>query len=71
MKNVYRWESLVVDTKISILVNLRVLDLPLCEIKVSRLKKQHISETEYYQILCWNLFKDDTVVIFQIIAAVV
>ena len=62
MKKVYRWDSLVVDTKISILVNLRVLDLPLCEIKVSRLKKQHISETEYYQILCWNLFKDDTVV---------
>ena len=42
------WESLVVDTKISILVALGVLDSPLCEMKMSKLNKQHISETGYY-----------------------
>ena len=42
------WESLIVDTKIPILVTLGVLDSPLCEIKMSKLNKQHISETSYY-----------------------
>ena len=42
------WESLVVDTKISILVALGVLDSPLSEMKMSKLNKQHISETGYY-----------------------
>ena len=42
------WESLIVDTKIFILVALSVLDSPLCEIKISKLNKQHISKTGYY-----------------------
>ena len=42
------WESLVLDIKIFILVALGVLDFPLCEIKMSKLNKQHISETGYY-----------------------
>ena len=42
------WESLIVDTNISILVTLGVADSPLCEIKISKLSKQHISETRYY-----------------------
>ena len=48
MTTVNGWESLVVDTKISILVGLVVLDSPLCEIKITKLNKQHISETGYY-----------------------
>ena len=48
MTTINGWESLVVDTKISILVVLGVLDSPLCEIKMSKLNKQHISETGYY-----------------------
>ena len=36
------WESLTVDTKISILVALGVLDATLCEIKMSKLNKQYI-----------------------------
>ena len=39
MTAVNGWESFVVDTKISILIALGVLDLPLCEIKMSKLKK--------------------------------
>ena len=42
------WESLFVDSKISILVTLGVPDSPLYEIKMSKLNKQHISQTEYY-----------------------
>ena len=42
------WESLIVETKISILVALGVLDEPLCEIKISKLNKQQTSETGYY-----------------------
>ena len=34
------WESLIVETKISILVALGVLDSPLCEIKMSKLNAQ-------------------------------
>ena len=48
MSTVKDWESLVVDTKISILVALDVLDLPLCEIKMNKLGKQRISETGFY-----------------------
>ena len=48
MTTVYGSESLVVDTKIFILVTLGVLDLPLCEIRTSKSNKQHISETGYY-----------------------
>ena len=48
MTTVSGWESLVVDTKISILVALGILDSPMCEIKMSKLNKQHISETGYY-----------------------
>ena len=48
MTTVKGWESLFVDTKISILVALGVLDSPLCEIKMRKLNKQHISETGYY-----------------------
>ena len=48
MTPVNGWESLVVGTKISILVALGVLDPPLCEIKMSKFIKQHISETGYY-----------------------
>ena len=33
------WESLILDTTISILVALGVLDPPLCEIKMSKLNK--------------------------------
>ena len=29
---------------------------------MTKLNKQYISETGYYWIFCWNLFKDDTVV---------
>ena len=39
MTTVSGWESLVVDTKISILVALGILDSPLCEIKMSKLNK--------------------------------
>ena len=48
MLTVNGWESLVADTKMSILVALGVLDSPLCEMKMSKLNKQHISETGYY-----------------------
>ena len=48
MATVKGWESLFVDTKISILVALAVLDSPLCEIKMCKLNKQHISETGCY-----------------------
>ena len=48
MTTVNGWESLIVDTKVSILVALGVLDTPLFEIKMSKLNKQHISETEYH-----------------------
>ena len=47
MTTVNDWRSLVVDAKISILVALGVLDSPLCEIKMSKLNKQHISKTGY------------------------
>ena len=39
MTTVNGWESLVVDTKISILVTLGVLDSPLSEIKMRKLNK--------------------------------
>ena len=45
MTTVNSWESLVVDTKSSILVALGVLDSPRCEIKMDKLSKQQISET--------------------------
>ena len=61
MTTVNGWESLFIDTKISILVDLGVLDSPLCEINMNKLNKQHISETGYYEIFCRNLFKVDTV----------
>ena len=49
MTTVNGWKSLVVDTKIVILIALGTLDSPLCEIKVSKLNEQHIiSETGYY-----------------------
>ena len=48
MTTVNGWESLVVDKNVSILVALGVLDSPLCEIKMSKLNKQHVSETRYY-----------------------
>ena len=48
MTAVNGWESLVVETKIPILVTLGALDSSLCEIKLSRLNKQNISETGYY-----------------------
>ena len=41
------WESLIVDTKICTLVALGVLALLLCEIKISKLNRQDISETGY------------------------
>ena len=46
MRTVNAWEPLVVD--ISILVALGVPDSPLCEIKMNKLNKRHISETGYY-----------------------
>ena len=42
------WNALVVNTKISILIALGVLDLPLHEIKMRKLNKTNISEIEYY-----------------------
>ena len=39
------WESLIVEIKISILVDLGVLDSRLYEVKISKLNKQHISES--------------------------
>ena len=48
MTTVNDWESLFIDTKISILVDLGVLGSPLCEINMNKLNKQHISETGYY-----------------------
>ena len=55
------WEPLIVDTKISIIVVLYVLDSPLCEIKLSKLNEQNISEIEITKLIfCWNLLKDDT-----------
>ena len=52
MTTVNDWDSLVFDTKMTILVALGVLDSPLCEIKMSTLNKQHINETGYYKIFC-------------------
>ena len=69
MTIVNSWESLIVDTKISMLVALGVLDLPLClrgcEIKMSKLNKQDISETGYYKL---NVLLVSN---FKIIAAVI
>ena len=48
MITVNGWESLVVDTKISILVASDILDSPLCEMKMSKSNKICISETGYY-----------------------
>ena len=48
MTTVNGWEALVVDTKISILVALDILDSPLCEMKISKSNKLYISETGYY-----------------------
>ena len=48
MTAVNDWESLVVDTKISILFTLGVLDSPLCKIRMSKLNKHHISESGYF-----------------------
>ena len=48
MATVKDWESLVADTKISILVALDIPDLSLCEIKMSKFNKQRISETGFY-----------------------
>ena len=48
LKKVNGWDSLIVDTKISILVALGVLDSPLCEIIMSKLNKQHISPIGYH-----------------------
>ena len=54
---------MILDSKISILVASGVLDLSLSEIKINKLKKQHIIETRYNQInILLNSFKDDTVV---------
>ena len=54
---------MIVDSKISILVASGVLDLSLSEIKINKLKKQHIIETRYSQTnILLNSFKDDTVV---------
>ena len=54
---------MIVDSKISILVASVVLVLFLSEIKINKLKKQHIIETRYNQInILLNSFKDDTVV---------
>ena len=39
---------MVVDGENPILVALGALDSPLCEIKMTKLKKQHISETVYF-----------------------
>ena len=47
MATVNGWEPLVVNTKISILVALGVLDSPQCEIKMKKLNKQRISEIGY------------------------
>ena len=58
MTTVNGWESLVVDTKIYILVALGVLDSPLCEIKMSKFCEIYLKMTQWW-------------VIFQIIAAVV
>ena len=48
MKTISGGESLIFNTKISISVALGVIDSSLREIKMSKLNKQHISETEYY-----------------------
>ena len=40
MATISGWESLFVETKISILVALGALDSPLCEIKMSKLNAQ-------------------------------
>ena len=48
MTTVNGWESLIVDTKVSILVALGVLDTPLFEIKMSKLNKQRIGETGHH-----------------------
>ena len=54
---------MIVDSKISILVASVVLVLFLSEIKINKLKKQHIIETRYNQTnILLNSFKDDTVV---------
>ena len=42
------WKSVIVGTKMPILVAFGCLDSPLCEIKMSELNKQHISQTRYY-----------------------
>ena len=39
MTTLNNWDLLNVDTKISILVTLGVLDLPLCEIKMKKVSK--------------------------------
>ena len=50
MATVYGWESLIVGKKNLHLSCLDVLDPSLCEIKMSKLNKQHISETGYYEV---------------------
>ena len=47
MTNVNGLQLLIINTKISILIDLGVLDLPLCKIKLSKFNKQRISETGY------------------------
>ena len=42
------WESLAIVTKKSILVPTGVLDLPLLEIEMSKLKKHRVSGREFY-----------------------
>ena len=48
MTKINCWELLIVDTIVSILVALGVLDSPVCDTKMRKLNKKHISETGYY-----------------------
>ena len=47
MTTVSDWESLPVVTKKSVLVPKATLDLPLLEIKMSKLNRHHISGKEF------------------------
>ena len=42
------WQSLVVETKTSILVPRAVLNKPLLEIEMSKLNKHHVNGKEFY-----------------------
>ena len=70
MTTLNNWDLLNVDTKISILVTLGVLDLPLCEIKMKKVSKYQGMLSVKQDVAKYAFFfEDDRVVnVFKIIA---